>query len=504
MDKSSEIQTAPPTLGEEDEGQAAFIHLAIPIVFLLILIVYGLILQPLAFDQPAIPLEIVFMLAAIFSSAHLMVLGFKWDTILEAIVKKIAKGFPVILILFSIGLIIGTWMISGTIPMLIYYGIKLINPTYMYIFAFLVPIIFSTLTGTSWGSVGTVGVVIIGVAAAVNAELGITAGAIIGGAYFGDKMSPLSDTTNLAALAVDVDLYDHIRSMMYTTLPSAIIAAILYFGLGFAFPPVANETTGSQIVETLNTIESIFNLNILLLIPPLIVLYGSLKQMATLPTLLTSALAACVLALLLQDFGINGVVATLKDGFHTDMAPWVSVVPENLQALFNRGGLFELNELIVFTIMVLAFIGTLDVTNAMPTLVNRVFSFTKTKRSIILASMISTAFTNSMTSNQSAASFIVGDAFKYRYDKFNISRRVLSRSIEDYGTIIESIVPWHATALFMVATLGVPYVEYWNWQFLTWINLVIAPLIAILGIGCFYNQNDVAPSFSSRAIRVWP
>lgn len=467
-----------------------FIHLILPILFLTTLIVYGQIIQPKFLDQPPFPLEIVFLLATVFSSAHLLIIGFKWQTIQEAIVAKLAKGFPAVLILFAIGIIIGTWIISGTIPMLIYYGIKLIDPSYMYILAFIVPIIFSTMTGTSWGSVGTIGAVIIGVASSVDANLGITAGAIIGGAYFGDKMSPLSDTTNLAAMAVDIDLYDHIKSMMYTTIPSAIISAIVFFCMGFVYPPLSTETNGQQISETLTAIESMFSFNIFLIIPPIIVLYGSLRKKATLPTLLASSIVACVLAFIFQGFGIENIMTALKSGFNTNMAPWVAEVPEQLHKLFNRGGLFELNEVIVFTLMVLTFIGTIDVTDAMPKIVNKVFSFTKTKSAIILSSLFSTAFTNSFTSNQSATSFIIGDAFKRRYDEFGISRRVLSRSIEDYGTMLESVVPWTATTLFMSTTLGVAFEEYWHWQLLSLINLVIAPLLAILGIGCFYKKED--------------
>jgi len=468
----------------------AFIHLLLPIFVLGLLIIYGLILQPRVFDKPAFPLEIVFLLATVFSAAHLMFIGFNWSTIQKAIVKKLAKGFPAVLILFAIGLVIGTWIISGTIPILIYYGIKLIDPTYMYVLAFIIPVIFSTLTGTSWGSVGTIGTVIIGIAITADANLGITAGAIIGGAYFGDKMSPLSDTTNLAALATEVPLYDHIRSMMYTTFPSAIISIIVFFILGFVYPPLTNAANITETATTISALESMFNFNAFLFIPPLIVLYGSIKRMATLPTLLASSLFACVLALIFQNFGITNVMETLKSGFDTSMVNWMTDIPEQLNVLFNRGGLYELNEVIVFTLMALTFIGTLDVTDAMPRIVNRVFSFTKTRTSVILASLVSTAFTNGITSNQSATSFIIGDAFKKRYDKFNISRKVLSRSIEDYGTMIESIIPWHATSLFMVATLGVSFTDYWYWQLLSLINIVIAPLIAILGIGCFYKKKN--------------
>ncbi len=224
-----------------EKPRLTFFQMILPVLFLGVLIVFGMVIRPKIWGQPPFPLEIVFLLAAVFAIAEFMLLGFQWNDIQNAFIQKLAKGFPAILILFAIGIIIGTWIISGTIPMLIYYGIRLINPAYIYLLAFLIPIIFSMLTGTSWGSIGTIGVVIIGVAGVIEANLGITAGAIVGGAFFGDKLSPLSDTTNIAAMATEVDLYDHIRSMMYTTMPSAILASGIYFILGFTYPPTGSE-----------------------------------------------------------------------------------------------------------------------------------------------------------------------------------------------------------------------------------------------------------------------
>ncbi len=216
---------------------ASILHALLPIAFLFCLIVYGLILRPQIWHQPPIPLEIIFILAAVFMITELFILGHSWIDIQQGIINKLGKALPAFFILFCIGLIISSWIVSGTIPMLVFYGLKSINPKFIYLLAFIVPVIFSSLTGTSWGSAGTIGVVIIGIATAMQANLGITAGAVIGGAYFGDKMSPLSDTTNLAALAAEVNLYDHIQSMTITTLPSAALAAIAYFVLGFIYPP---------------------------------------------------------------------------------------------------------------------------------------------------------------------------------------------------------------------------------------------------------------------------
>ena len=449
-----------------------------------------MVIRPKVFAQPSFPLEVVFMLAAVFSITQLLFLKFKWENIQDAIVLKLSRGFPAILILFSIGIIIGTWMVSGTIPMLIYYGISFINPAYIYLLAFLIPIVFSTLTGTSWGSIGTIGVVIIGVAAVIEANLGITAGAIVGGAFFGDKLSPLSDTTNLAAMATDVDLYDHIRSMMVTTFPSALIAAVIYFILGFVFPPTGSEVNTQQVTLTLNSISSMFNFNGWLLIPPAIVLIGSIRKMATLPTLLTSSMSATLIALIFQPYSSADVMATIHRGFNSDMAYWINGAPENINILFSRGGLYELNEAIIFSIMVFVFIGSIDLIDSMPSIVDKTFGFIKSKASLIISSLFATAFTNGITSNQSATSFIIGDAFGRRYDESGISRKVLSRSIEDYGTMFESLIPWHATTIFLTMTLGVSYGEYWYWQLLSLINLIIAPTLAILGKGCFYSKDN--------------
>jgi len=468
----------------------SFIKTILPVLFLGGLILYGMVLRPQVFEQPIFPLEVIFMLAAVFAIGELMILGFAWRDIQDAIIKKLARGFPAILILFSIGVIIGTWMVSGTIPMLIYYGIRLINPAYIYLLAFLIPIIFSTLTGTSWGSIGTIGVVIIGIAAVIGANLGITAGAIVGGAFFGDKLSPLSDTTNLAAMATDVNLYDHIRSMMVTTLPSAIIAGTIYFILGFVYPPTGSEIDTQQVSSTLNAIASMFNFNGWLLIPPIIVLIGSIRKMATLPTLLTSSMSAALLALIFQPYSSADVMAAIHKGFDTNMAFWVNDAPASIHTLFTRGGLYELNEAIIFSIMVFVFIGTIDLIDAMPTIVDRVFGFIKSRSSLIVSSLFATAFTNGITSNQSATSFIIGDAFGKRYDQSGVNRKVLSRSIEDYGTMFESLVPWHATAIFLTTTLGVAYGDYWHWQLLSLINLVMAPALAIMGKGCFYEEDE--------------
>lgn len=472
------------------KAEIAFQHAVLPIAFLGIVILYGLIARPLFLQQEALALETIFLAASFFSVSHLLFLGFSWNEIQEAVVGKITTALPAFFILFAIGVVISSWMIAGTIPMLVFYGLKIVNPNYLYLLSFLLAIVFSSLTGTSWGSVGTIGVVLIGMATVLGADLGITAGAVIGGAYFGDKMSPLSDTTNLAAIATDVDLFDHIRSMMVTTVPSAFIASLGFLVLGFTHAPGGLGSEFALLEPFMDSLGELFSFNILLLIPPFIVLIGSLRRVSTIPTLLTSVLSACVLSIIFQPYTLRDISTALVSGYDASMAVWASQLPTETLELVNRGGLYSMSSAIFVAFLVFFYTGSIGTIDAMPRVVNRLFSFVGARSSTILSALGATALTNALTSNQYATSFIIGDAFKSRFDAMRIPRRVLSRSLEDTGTMIESIIPWTATAVFMAATLGVAWTEYWNWQLMSLINLLVAPLVAVLGIGCFYHEVD--------------
>ncbi len=455
----------------------------VPVLALLALVVYGLILRPQAFSEPAFPLEVVFVLASVVAVGWLRWLGHRWDDVQATIVRKLTQALPAFFIFFAIGVLIGSWMVCGTIPMLVYYGLELIHPAVLYPAAFLVPVVFSTLTGTSWGSAGTIGVVVIGIAGAMGANLGVAAGAVIGGAYFGDKLSPLSDTTNIAALAAGVDVYTHVRSMLVTTVPSALVALAAYAALGFVYPPTVTEAGAASLGPFLEALDGMFAFSVLLLIPPLIVLGGSIRKLPTVPTLVVSALVAAILALVVQPFPLADVLQSLARGFDVSMAPWAVDPPEGVVTLVTRGGVYALIDAIVIAVLVFVFIGALDHVRAIDTVVGRAFRWARSRRATVLATLGASGVTNALTSNQYATSFIVADAFAPKYDELGIPRRVLSRSLEDTGTMIETVVPWTPSAVFMVATLGVPFAAYAPFQILSLANLVIAPLIAVLGWG---------------------
>ncbi len=459
-----------------------------PILFFIALLIYGLFIHPQFFGGDRLPLEVLILMAITFSSLYLFRMGYSWKTVQEHIIKKLGEAVPVILILFAIGVLIGSWIVSGTIPMLIYYGIGLINANWIYIFSFIVCILFSLLTGTSWGSAGTIGIVMMGISEVYDANLALTAGAVVGGSFFGDKMSPLSDTTNIASLATGVDVMEHIQSMIYTTGPAALLAGIVYF----LFSPGLSgaETTTQNLAEvelTLSELSSIFNFNIFLLLPLVIVVWGSITRKPIFLTLLGSAWVAMMLALVFQDFSLQHIFNSFNRGFSTEMYSGGELKSGVVQIL-NRGGLYNLIEGIVISFLIFAFIGTLDVIQAIEISIRSIMDSIKRKSSAIAAALTATLLTNLTTSNQYATSFIIGATFNKKFDNMKIKRKVLSRSIEDAGTMMENLAPWTPSGVFMMGALGVSAFEYAPYQFLSLFNIIIAYVLAFTGWGCFFSE----------------
>jgi len=308
--------------------------------------------------------------------------------------------------------------------------------------------------------------VMMSIAQVYEADLCITAGAIVGGSFFGDKMSPLSDTTNVASLATDTPLFDHIKSMAYTTGPAAIIAGLIYVSLSpyFSDTVVQEGLDRPEMIEsTLTALREIFHFNVLLLLPLLVVIWGSMTKKPIVLTLLGSAWLAMLLALIFQDFSFSDIMSSFNKGFSVEMATAYAGDAEALRIL-NRGGLYNLIEGITSCFLIFAFIGTLDVIDA-----------------------IDVVLKNIMDKIKSRSSFIIGAAFNKKFDKLNVDRKVLSRSIEDAGTMMENLVPWTPSGIFMASTLGISALQYAPVQFMSLINIVIAYFFALTGIACFYN-----------------
>lgn len=451
----------------------------VPVLSMVVLLSFGYAL----YDLPPEPLIIVSAVIAGFIAIYL---GYSFDEIIGSVSDKIGKTMPAILILITVGFMIGAWMVGGTIPMLIYYGLKLISPEYLFITAFVVTSVVAVFTGTSWGSAGTIGVAFMGVAIGMDTNLAAVAGAVVSGAYFGDKLSPLSDTTNLAALSTEVDLYEHIRHLLYTTLPSFIVAGIVYLIAGFTISSGTAEIP-DKVYDIMGTLDQLFHWNILYIVPLLIVLYGSIRRKPTIPVMLAASAVAMINGMVFEHFSLNNVVMSTLNGFDISMVDRpgfnADTVIEDVPTLLNRGGMMSMMNTLLIAICAIAFAGTMMVTNSLNVIINHLLSFVKSTGSLILTTIGACLTTIGVTSNGQISILIPGEMFKEAYIKRGLHPKNLSRTIEDSASIIEPILPWTAAGAYMAGTLGVATLSYLPWAILCYTGIIFATIWGFTGFG---------------------
>lgn len=441
-----------------NEQKITVIESILPLITMIGAIIIGGLFFPIGGEL----LIVVMLLSSCVAGLVARKYGHGWADIQKSAGEKISRALPAIIILLSIGMLIGTWMFSGTIPFLVFYGIQIINPQYMILTAFLITAVMS-LTGSSWASAGTIGVALVGVAIAIDAPVAATAGAVVGGAYFGDKLSPLSDTTNVCAIGAGANLYDHIKNMMYTAGPSFILAVIVYFIIG-----LNSDTNSTQINPAenplLDELDAIYNFNLLLLVPPLIVISGTIKRFEAALTMVVSSLVAVVIGITVHDFSAyNGLMSSIT-GFNVSMIDGISTNHSDaLLLLLNRGGVYAMSSTLVIIIAAFLLAGAMDVSGALEKLLYTMLRHVKSVFGLIAATMASGATVIALTSHASVTALIIGGLFQKAYKEQNLAPENLSRSMEDSVTILEPLMPWTVSAMFMASTLGVPTIDYAPW-----------------------------------------
>ncbi|WP_319552762.1 Na+/H+ antiporter NhaC [Vibrio sp.] len=419
-----------------------------------------------------IMLTVVSLIAGTFAKY----LGYNWNDIAEAISYKVSKSVPALLILLGIGVLTGTWMAGGVIPAMIYYGLIIIDPNFLLVTAFIVGSLISLVTGTSWGTVGTIGVAMIGVATGLGIPLPMIAGAVISGAYFGDKMSPLSDTTNMASLAAKADLYDHIKQMFVTTIPAMIFACIVFGVLGSNF---SGDLVNSPIYNSMiNELETNFHFNLVLLIPPAIVLYGAVTKKPTVPTLLASSAVAVIIAYTIQGFDLAVSINSIKSGFSSSVALQnISISPE-VAKLLNRGGGASMFEAVIFVIVAFAFGGIIQLTQVIEIALKKMLSSIKNVTQLVLASGLSSSVTIAIVQNSYITYFLVSETYGAKYKELGLKERNLSRVLEDFVTVVEGLMPWTVSGVYMATTLGVSCLDFAPYAVFNWACVALSIIYA--------------------------
>lgn len=457
-----------------------------PTLFQAILpIIIMLLLLSIGFGVLKLRPEPLLILSSVFAGLITLRLGYSWKEMMDGIQEKISLAMPSILILISIGILIGTWMIAGTIPMLIYYGIQLINPQFILVISFVVAAIISIVTGTSWGAVGTVGVALIGIATGLEANIPATAGAIVAGAYFGDKLSPLSDTTILAPIAAGTELYEHIKHMLWTTVPAALLSLIIYFIVGLNVKSSSIESPlATNMVQELDTM---FNWNICLIIPPLIVLIGAIKKYPTLPVIILSSIVAGITAMIFQKSTLQDVFLSTVSGFNVDMVSKTTITEEEVMPevlrLVNQGGMESMTSVTLIAFAAFVFAGIITTSGSLEVIIEKLLTVVKKTGDLILATVLSCLTMALVTGNSYLSIIVPGEMYKDTYKKKQLDPKNLSRTLEDSGTVVVPIIPWSSAGVFMAGTLGVPTLSYAPWAILCYSGFIFAIILGYTGIG---------------------
>jgi len=418
--------------------------------------------------------QVLLVCAAFITGSLGLYLRFKWKDMESGIVDSIHKAMPAILIMLCVGILIGSWIASGTIPMVIYYGLKLISPKYFLVTACFVCSLTSIATGTSWGTIGTLGVAFIGIAMGLGIPLGPAAGAIVAGAYFGDKMSPFSDVTNLAPVAVGSNLFDHIKHMVWSATPAWLIGLFIYFLVGLRYEGGKVESEAMTIIT--QTIKDNFNFNVLLLLPMVIVFYFAFTKKPTIPGMLISSFVAGIIAIIFQKASITDVATAMNTGYIAQTGV------EEVDNLISRGGMMSMMETQLVAFTAFSFGGIMQATGLLSVILGRIMKFATKVWSIVLTTIGTSIITALITGSSYLSIIIPGDLLSAVYKKKGLAAKNLSRIVEESGAIIVPLIPWSMAGVYITGTLGVSTFSYLPWAIMNYAAVVI---LAIYGFTKF-------------------
>lgn len=439
----------------------------LPIVTMIVVMIFTIVKLE---QEPHIPLMIGTAIAAIVAWKH----GYTWNEIQEMMFKGIRLALPAVIIIMLVGLTIGAWIGGGIIATMIYYGLKIINPAFFLVTITIICLIVATVTGTSWGTMGTVGVAGMGIGMSMGIPAPMIAGAVISGSYFGDKMSPLSDTTNLAAGLTNTDLFDHIKNMFYTTIPGLIIALIVYAILGRQF--TVTNTNLSDIEKIITVLQQHFVISPWLLLVPAVVIVLVMRKVPAVPALVVGILLGFLTQVFVQGGSVSFAVQVLQTGYEIESGN--AMVDE----LLNRGGLDSMMYTVSMTIVAMTFGGVLEFSGMLKTIMNQLLKMIKSAGQLVATTVGAAFFTNATCSEQYISIVVPSRMFARVYREKGLHSKNLSRALEDGGTLTSVFIPWNTCGVFILGTLGVHAFEYAPYAVLNYAVPIISIIFAFTGI----------------------
>ncbi|MCK8828354.1 Na+/H+ antiporter NhaC [Natroniella acetigena] len=465
------------------EREPSFLE-AIVGLFLVVFVIIGAIRTELV-----LPSALVF--GAITAALFALYLGYSWEKIQSGMIEGIQNGMIACLILIAIGMVIGVWILGGTVQTLIYLGLNLLTPQIYLPVTFLLCGITSVFIGSSLGTIATMGLVLIGVAQGLGVPLGMAAGAITSGAMFGDKLSPLSDSTNLTSAISGAKLFDHIRSMLLVTVPAAIICLIIYTLLGTV--EVVGTTDWQSIEMILTTLESNFNLSLLTLVPPVFVIILSYLKVPALITLMISFFLGAIFAVITQGADLNSILVVSTEGFVSETG--VEIVDD----LLTHGGIEMMMSTVAMIIASTAMGGILEKIGVLKAILDKLLEHVKTPRGLVL-SVLAASYLMLLASGEMMVSIIVpGRTFKPAFEKMNVNLAVLSRTLESAATLGCAALPWGVVAIYLQGILGVG-LEFVPYTFISFLVPIIVIIYAFADIGMWRTDINSNIDLQSQSI----
>ena len=432
--------------------------------------------------------QIILMLSAGVASIVALRLGYKWKKIRTSIVKSISSALSSIIILLLIGSLAGTWLLSGVVPAMIYYGLQVLNPTIFLVAATIVCAIVSVATGSSWTTAATVGIALIGIGTALGLSPGMVAGAIISGAYFGDKMSPLSDTTNLAPAMVGSDLFTHIRYMAYTTVPSITITLIIFLIIGLTQDSSGTTASTQEILEAIN---GSFYISPVLFLVPIAVIFMIVRKIPAIPAIMFGAILGGIFAAIFQpevvlsvseyeSLSAEAYYVGIMKAFYGDIQ--IITGQEIVDDLLSSGGMYGMLGTVWLIVSAMIFGGVMEGTGMLKRIAESIISLVNSTGSLVASTAGTCVFFNITASDQYLAIVVPGRMYTDTYKEKGLAPENLSRTLEDSGTVTSALIPWNTCGAYHAKVLGVATLAYLPFAFFNLISPFMTIFYAYMGI----------------------
>ena len=413
---------------------------------------------------PHIPLACGILITAVFMAAR----GRSWEGMESRFLRVIKVGLPAIIILMGVGMLVGSWIIAGTVPTILYYGFEIFSPSSFLASVCIICALISIATGSSWGTVGTVGLALMGIGTGLGIPPELTGGAIVSGAFFGDKMSPLSDTTNLTPAASGIDIWEHIKGMLPTTLPAFVIALGLYIWIGLGYSSDSVDMSSVELLQ--QTMAANYNISLITLLPALVVIAAAIMQFPAIPTVLIGVFVSSLIAFFLQGVGVHDIFVVLQDGYVSKTGV------EMVDQLLTKGGVMSMTWVVTLTIFALAFVGSLEHYGTLKAIMAKLNKVIKGRFGLVGSTYAIVLSVGTIIGDVYTTLVLPGRLLKDKYKQMGYKRTTLTRSIEDCGTLLSPLIPWNMGGSFVAATLGAATLTYAPYAFVCWIS----PLIGLL------------------------